>query len=288
MKKLSIYSIAILGLGLLASCEKVVDIDLPAADPVPYVDAWINDREEAQTIKVLKAVGYLSQSGPEPIANAQVSITDLTLNQTYPFSYANGSYTYDPGPGNRIGVVGHEYKLSITYNGELFEATDVLNRVCPVDSITIEYKEEETGNDEGYYATFYAQDLPGAQDYYWIRTYRNGSLNHNVTEMWAIDGSFYEDVSDGMNFILPIREGITSGDHPYVQGDEVKVLIRSLSKPSYNFIRMVNDQLTNGGMFSRVLQNVPYNLKSNQAGSKNRIYGWFGTVAESELAKKVE
>lgn len=287
MRSFQLYFIAIVSLWISA-CEKVVDIDLPTTDPVPYVDAWITDQEGPQTIKFLKATGYLSESGPEPITGAQVSVTDLTLNRTYDFSYANGAYTHDPGPGNHIGVIGHQYKLSITYEGELFEATDVLNRVCPVDSITYEYKEQGTGEEEGYYATFFAKDLAGAEDFYWIRTYRNGVLNHNVTEMWAIDGSFYEDVSDGMNFILPIREGITSGEHPYVQGDEVKVLIRSLSKPAYGFIRMVNDQLTNGGMFSRVLQNVPYNMESRQAGSNKKIYGWFGTVAESSLSKEIE
>ncbi len=55
--------------------------------------------------------------------------------------------------------------------------------------------------------------------------------------MVSVDGSYYENASDGFVFIEPFREGITSDEKPYIKGDEVKVVVRSLSKTSYDFPR---------------------------------------------------
>ncbi len=289
MKKFILYIIVIIGAGAFTSCEKVISLDVPIGDPVPYIDAWLTDKPGPQQIKFLKAVGYLDNSAPPVIADAQIRVTDLTINQTYDFTYSNGAYTHDPGAGVAIGVVGHEYKLSINWQGETFETTDKLNRVPPIDSITVEFKKETNGEEEGYYAKFFAVDIKGARDYYWIRTFRNGVRNQNVDEMWSIDGAYYEDAdSDGFNFIIPIREGITSDEKPYLKGDEVKVVMRGISKDAYEFIRLMADQLSNGGMFAKVLANVPTNVSTKKQGSPNKILGWFGTVSETELAKKIE
>lgn len=289
MKKFILYIVVIIGAAAFTSCEKVIDLNVPVGDPVPYIDAWITDKPGPQQIKFLKAVGYLDNSAPPAISDAIIKVTDLTISQTYDFTYNNGAYTHDPGAGVAIGVVGHEYKLSITWQGETFEAKDKLNRVPPVDSITVEYKEEKGGEKEGYYAKFFAKDLVGATDYYWIRTYRNGVINQNVDEMWSIDGAYYEDAdSDGFNFIVPIREGITSEEKPYLKGDEVKVVVRGISKDAHGFIRLLADQLANGGLFAKVLANVPTNVATQKQGSSNKILGWFGTVSESELSKKIE
>ena len=288
MKKNLFYIIVVALLYTLSSCEKVVDVGLPEGQSLPYVDGWITDQPGIQQIKLLKAVNYMSQQQPEPISNAQVIVTDITGNKTYNFSYDNGAYKYDAGAGG-IGVIGHSYRLDITYNGEHFEATDMLNRTTPIDSITYEFKEKESDDEkEGYYAKFFARDAIGATDYYWIRTYRNDALNPYVGEMVSIDGSFYEDASDGFVFIEPFREGITSGEKPYEKGDEVKVVVRSLSKQSYDFLDQLIDQLYSGGMFSKILTNVPSNITNKQPGSKLKIYGWFGTVAESGLAVSIQ
>jgi len=289
MQKFILYIIVIVSAGLFASCEKVIDLNVPVGDPVPYIDAWITDKPGAQQIKFQRAVGYLDNSTPPAIGDAQISVTDLTASKTYNFTFTNGAYTHDPGAGVAIGVIGHEYKLTINWQGETFEAKDKLFRVAPIDSITIEHKEEKGQEKEGYYAKLYAVDPRGQKDYTWIRTYRNGVLNQNVDEVWAIDGSYYENTdSDGFNFILPIREAITSNSKPYKKGDVVKVVMRGISKDGQEFIRMLADQLSNGGMFAKVLANIPTNVTSQKAGSSTKILGWFGTVSETEMSKTAE
>jgi hypothetical protein len=288
LKSIIKYIPAVLLISSLAACERVIDLDLPKGEAIPYVDAWLTDQPGVQTIKFLKATDYMNSNGPEPVADAQITVTDVTAGKSYPFVYKSGAYSFDAG-STPIGVVGHSYKLSITWKGEQFEATDELNRVTKIDSLTSQFKKEESGDKEGYYVKLYAHDLPGAVDYYWIRTYRNGALNYYVDEMLSADGTFDDDgLTDGYSFIPPFRDGVTSGEKPYEKGDNVKVLIRSLSKPSYEFMEQVSDQLTNDGMFSSIMTNVPSNVKNLESGKKTKIYGWFGTVAETSQTKVVE
>jgi hypothetical protein len=265
-----------------------VELDLPKGDAIPYVDAWITNQPGIQTIKFLQATDYMSEQEAEPIAGANITLTDLTENKEYPFTYNNGAYVHDAG-SEGIGVVGHSYKLRIQYNGEIFEATDVMKRITSIDSLTYKYQEEETGEEAGFYAKLYAHDLAGAIDYYWIRTYRNNQLNYHVGEMLSVDGAFGEEgVTDGFAFIPPFRDGITSDEEPYIKGDDVKVVIRSLSKNSFDFMNQAVTQLSNQGMFAEVLKNVPANLQNQQAGSNTKIYGWFGTVAETSMSVSIE
>ncbi|SEP49041.1 DUF4249 family protein [Niastella yeongjuensis] len=288
-KAIKYISVVLLGASLTA-CERVIDLDLPDGSGFPYVDAWITDQPRVQTIKLLKATEYMSQTAPEAIGDAQITVTDVTAGKSYPFTFQNGAYNYD-ATSTPIGVVGHTYKLNINWNGEQFEATDELKRSSIIDSLTSEFKKADGEDKEGYYVKLYAHDPTGGIDFTWIRTYRNGELNYHVGEMLSADGAFGngdDNLSDGFAFIPPFRDGVTSGEKPYEKGDVVEVLFRSMSKPSYDFMQQVQAQLTNDGLFGKVLTNVPANVVNQQSTSKTKIYGWFGTVAEVSASKKVE
>lgn len=282
----SLLLILILG-SLLPACEKVVDVSIPTGEKLLYVDGFITDQPGLQTIRLLQTPAYLDANGPAAIPDATINLTDITTGDVYPFTYQNGNYTYLPAGNDPIGIIGHQYKLSIDYMGARFEALDQLNRVPPVDSITVEYKTESGDRKAGYYAKFFATDIGGGTDYYWIRAFRNGQRNTYVSDWYSIDGSFDAGISDGFEFIYPIRTGITSNEKPYQQGDEVKVLIRSMSAGTYDFIDKSLNQIANGGLFAKVLENVPSNLINKTAGNNSRLYGWFGTVAESSLSKTI-
>ena len=286
-KIIKYISIVLLGASFTA-CERVISLDLPNGEALPYVDAWITDQPGVQTIKFLKATNYMNSNAAEVISDAQISVMDVTAGKLYPFTYKNGAYNYDAG-STPIGVVGHTYKLNITWKSEQFEATDMLNRNTKIDSLTSKFEEADGEDEEGYYVKLYVHDLPGAVDYYWIRTYRNGALNYNVGEMLSADGAFDDDgLTDGYSFIPPFRDGVTSGEKPYEKGETVKVLIRSMSEPSYEFMQQVQAQLTNDGLFGKVMHNVPANVNNLQSTSKTKIYGWFGTVGEISATKNVE
>lgn len=262
------------------ACEDVIDLDVPAGKTMTVVDAWINNGAGKQTIRITQTVPYTSQQTAPAVSNAVVTLTDLTDSRTFDFTFADGVYAHDPGATNSIGIIGHAYKLRIELPTGIFEGIDTLRNVTTVDSLRLEYKTEEeaVSGEEGFYARFYGKDLPGQDDYYWIRSYRN-NFNHKEADVFAINGSFNEGVSDGGQFIVPISEGITRFDKPYQRGDTVIVRIASCTKASHTFLTHVESQLNNGGLFATILQNVGTNIKNTNTSSSEKVLGWFGTSA---------
>jgi hypothetical protein len=265
----------------LGSCEKVIPLSLPS-NSLTYLDGFITDRPGAQSVKLLRSIGYLDSGNPQPVADASITLTDLTQGIDYAFSYKDGAYGYDPGGANAIGVVGHVYRLRVDWSGVRYEATDSLKRIPPIDSLNYTYKKDDGNKKAGYYASFFAVDIPGATDYYWIRAYRNGQRNGYIFDQVSIDGAYAENTNDGLEFIYPIRQAITADAKPYIIGDTVEVVMRSLSRNSYDFMNTSLAQLVNGGLFATVMANAPANLVNQTPGDKGRIYGWFGMVAERE------
>ncbi|WP_341835476.1 DUF4249 domain-containing protein [Chitinophaga pollutisoli] len=263
------------------ACEDAIDIDIPNGKTFTVVDAWITSVPGKQDIRITQTVPYTSSGSAPVVSDAKVTLTDITANKTYDFTFANGVYSHDPGV-ERIGVIGHVYKLRVELKEGIFEGVDTIKRVPQVDSLAYDFKtkEESISNKEGFYARFYAKDIPGGTDYYWIRSTRNSATSAGrVEDIFAIDGSFAENISDGLNFIQPISEGITDYDKPFQLGENVTVTIRSCTKPSHMFLSQVQAQIDLGGLFAKILENVPTNLKNIDNTSQGRVLGWFGTSA---------
>ncbi|WP_343306483.1 DUF4249 domain-containing protein [Chitinophaga niabensis] len=262
------------------SCEDVIDVDIPKGKTFAVVDAWITDEAGKQSIRITETVPYTSTGTAPVVSDAIVVLTDLTDNKTYPFTFANGVYSHDPGLDKSIGVLNHAYKLRIELKSEVFEAIDTIKRVTEIDSISYEFKTAENSatNKEGYYARFYGRDLAGASDYYWVRSYRN-TKDNRVNDAFAVDGSYQEYVSDSAVFIVPISEAITDWDKPFLLNETVIVRLASLTKNSHTFLTHVESQLQNGGLFAKILENVKSNLKNTNESSSVRVLGWFGTSA---------
>ena len=60
----------------LFSCEDIINPDLPTNDPILVVDAWINNLEETQVIKLSKTQNYLDTNSPVPVVGANVFVYD--------------------------------------------------------------------------------------------------------------------------------------------------------------------------------------------------------------------
>ena len=284
IRKTTIVSLIFAGLAMsFGSCEKVISLSLPS-NSVTYLDGFITDRTGIQSVKLLRSVAYLDTANPQPVTDAVITLTDLTQGVDYAFSYKDGAYSYDPGSANAIGLIGHVYRLRVNWSGASYEASDTLKRIPSIDSLTYTYKTDDGNKKTGYYASFFAVDLPGATDYYWIRAYRNGQIDGYVYDQVSIDGAYAENTNDGLEFIYPIREGITADAKPYLKGDTVTVAMRSLSRNSYDFMNTSIAQLVNGGLFATVMANAPANLANQTPGDKGRIYGWFGMVADREMS----
>ncbi|PUZ21758.1 hypothetical protein DCC81_24530 [Chitinophaga parva] len=280
MQKYSLLILVALGL-FFTACTDTINLNVPNKKNYPVLDAVITDQPGVQKIRFTSSVPYQDNNAAPVLSDATMTLFDLTSNNSYPFRFgADGYYSYDPGTGKSIGILGHVYKLHIEYKGDIYEAYDTIKRIPEIDSITYKYKskDDNIAGKEGYFARVFITDIKGATDYYWLRAYRNNLQTRN-TDAFAVDGAFDEGVADGFQLIMPLSESITRDDKPYQLGDTVIVQFSSLSYPTYNFMNQAYNQINNGGLFATVLENVKSNALNTVPSSSNKILGWFSTTS---------
>lgn len=285
---------------LFTSCEDVIDFNTDPAPELLVVDAWINDLDQPQIINLSLSQPYFNSSNPSGITGAEVIVENSTGKTLVFEDQNNGNYVWTPTSGETIGDVGDAFQLRITWNDREYEATSKMNRVPEIDSVTQEFREPELGNPEGIYANFFARDLPGPGDAYWIKTYKNGQFLNKPAELnIAYDAAFDSGSSvDGVVFIIPVRELInripdpdTDDDievPPYLPGDSIRVEIHSITEEAFNFLNIAKEQMTNGDntIFALPLANTKSNVIHTATGE--RALGFFNVAKVSSGGKIIE
>lgn len=261
-----------------SSCEEKIDINLDQGTSQLTVDAWITDKPGSQIIKLTKTADYF-ENAPSPAATgATVTITDDSGNV---FSFldnnGDGNYTWLPGAADTLARVGHKYTLDVFYNGEHYVSETVMQPAVVMDSLTQKKEINGLGTDSVIRAEFWARDNYGREDFYWIRTYRNGSFNNKPSGILTAWESAFGN-GDGFYFIVPYRQGINDFDNPFVPGDVVKVEIYGINMASYNFLNQAQSQMINGGLFATPPYNVITNIKNadpSATKTEQQAVGWF-------------
>lgn len=296
MKKtiLRLASLLLLGTGL-NSCEDVISIETNSNPTTQLsIDAWITDESKVQTVRLTLTQPYFDQTKPRPATGATVVLVDQD-STLYPFTEKQpGEYVWTPSAaGQTLVQVGGQYALYVSYQGEEYVATSRVNRVPPIDSINY-FKEKlpiappDDAPQEGYQADFYARDLVGPGDCYWIRAYRNDTLFNKPSQIQvAYDGGFSQGgAADGFLFILPLRASITP--ELYQANDRVRVELYSITLEAFYFLQIVRTESTNGGIFATVPGNIPSNFQNLNAQSQRKALGFFGTSAVSTFATTID
>ncbi|MDJ1504175.1 DUF4249 domain-containing protein [Xanthocytophaga agilis] len=291
MKHISLFIIGILTICLLSSCEDVIQLDVAAAESQLVIDAFISNTPSAQTIRLTKTVPYFETGDAPTVSGAEIILQNTTTGREFIFTdmQTDGQYIWKPAGKDSIGKVGDKFLLTVRYDNNEYQASSNLNRTTKVDSITVDYKEESGDDKAGYYAEFYGRDSLGKQDYYWIKSFKNGKYQTKLLTYATngIGGTDNENGSDGFLFIPPIREAITDGDDPFALGDKIRVEIWSITKETLEFFTQAEAQINNGGLFARPPENLRTNFTNNTNSSKQPV-GWFSTSAVYELEGIVE
>lgn len=283
----------------MSSCEDVINVDLKQGEPQLAVDAFLNNMDGGQKIRLTITAPYLDNSPAKPATGAVVRV----INQAgtiYNFVDANnsGNYTWTPTGNEKIGIVGDIFTLNISYQNESYNAISEMKRVPLIDSLQIEFRDRDISGIKGYFAELYARDLVGTGDCYWIKGFKNGKLNDRPTAITtAYDATFDPNGGiDGFTFIRPIRRNAfdfvdntnRTGDErlpPLNKGDVISAEIHSINKNTYDFLRAVDEQLQNGGLFARPPVNVPTNILNTNSNSKTKAVGFFNVSAVSKVTK---
>lgn len=282
-----------------ASCQDVVDIELDEVPPQLVVDAWLDNRSAPQTIRLTMSQPYFNNTFAPEVDNAVVGLADEDGNLFVFENVGDGNYTWTPAPGENLGDVGTRFVLGVEWEGNVFSSTTEMFRTPVIDSIVVEFREDEFGFPDGHYAQFYARDFVGFGDTYWIKSYKNGEFLNKPFELnFAYDAAFAPGATDGLIFITPIREAINripdpdgeddSDVPPWVPGDTITVEVHSISPLAFDFLRIAREQMTNGAntIFALPLANPRSNLVTVE-GDQTAI-GFFNVAAVSTLSQVVE
>ncbi len=302
MKNIQKIFMLLIAVSLLWSCEEDVYPELEAAEPQVVIDAWINNKSEPQYIRISETLPYFDSLSTSGIENATVYITDIEGNIRYDFvEITGGLYEWIPSPAYpRIGTIMNSYDLYINIGGEVYTSTSTLNRVPEVDSIVFSYEPESIFG-EGYYAQFYANDMIGIGDTYWIKAYKNGNyLNKPYEINLAFDAGFTAGGNiDGGTFVEMIRDMINpfdtdeAGDYlpSYLPGDNVFVEIHSITNEAFTYLNELKIQTDRPGgfaeLFSVPLSNVPTNIVGTDPEELKPL-GFFNISAVSSLGKSLD
>ena len=288
MKSIQQLLLFVLLIGTLSSCEDVIQVDVAPSATQLVIDAFINNRDTTQTIRLTQTVPYFQTGNAPTVSGATIVLKNQSTNREFVFedTGSNGMYAWTHADSDSIGKVSDTFLLTVRYQNDVYEATSKLNWTTKVDSITTEEKEAGPGDDAkaGYYAEFYGKDSTGQKDFYWIKSYKNGKYQTKQLTYATngISGHDAQNGSDGFPFIPPVRESITSSSDPFKVGDVVRVEIWSVTEETIEFFIQAESQINNGGLFARPPENLQTNFVNTVYASKKPV-GWFCTSVVNGL-----
>jgi Domain of unknown function (DUF4249) len=279
----------------LTSCEDVITLDANKGESQLVVDGWITNQPVNQQIRLTESSSYFDNSPAKPVLNATVTIVD-DRGKVFMFKDLknNGYYTWKPATGtDTLGRVGGKYLLNIKTGTEEYRSLSQINRVPKIDSISYYFDKSSPRNGpdspkEGYLVEFFARDIKGEGDCYWVKSFKGQKEFNKPNEIIPVyDGAFSPGAAtDGLQFIRPIRQSIL-GRNLALAGDTVRVDLLSISLEGFFFLQQVQQASQNGGLFAVPQSNIISNLQNVNPNGRKPL-GFFGTSAVSTLQTIVE
>ena len=282
------------------SCTDVINIEPDSAEAIFVVDAWINNQPTPQTIRLTRSAPYFDSQLAAGVSGATVTVESSEGKKFEFVDQGDGNYAWTPSTTGELGPIGTTYDLTIDLDGEVFTSATIQLGAPPVDSISQEYRVDDLSGPDGIYTNFFARDLLGLGNTYWIKTFKNGAFLNKPQEMnLAYDATFSAgSESDGIIFIPPIREATNrlpdpdtddDGDvPPWEVGDVIRVEIHSISNEAFDFLYLAREQMINGDntIFAVPLANTTGNVVNNATGK--RALGFFNVAKMTFLERTIE
>lgn len=259
-----------------AGCEQVIDVELDEGPPLLAVDSWITNKAEPCVVKLSKTGPYFKEEDLPRVSGALVQLTDAQAQLTETLQEVEpGKYTTNAMQGQ----IGHDYTLTIQYEGETYRAETSIKRTPKIDSLVSKFRKKSFNYLEGYYLLFYGSEPKGVGDYYRFIMYRNDTMLDKPENLFCIS-----DITFDGNTIA----GVELHPRPFKKGDKVRVEMLSLTKDAYYFFTELDRQIRNVSIFSNQPSNVRTNVKNVNPDSPKQAVGYFGGSGVVTQKKQIE
>ncbi len=250
LKVNNIYS-ALIVVMALASCKKVVNININDAAPQLVIQGNVTNVPGITTVTISKTINYSQDNVFPTVSGALVTIKDSTAGITAPLNEITAG-TYQTSVLQ--GIPGHTYLLSVLLNGTTYSASSTMANPVTLDSITFQIN-------SGFGQTL-INPLPNFQDPAGINNYYQfiQTINSKITKKIFV---FDDRLSDGKYVSRQLFN-----DSAYIQpNDTVQLEMRCLDKNVYEYFKELSgSDPTNGQPTS------PANPTSNITGG---VLGYF-------------
>lgn len=258
--------VAFLMIVLLASCEKVIEIDLNSANPVLVAEGVINNESPAW-LRLSYTSDYFETEQSTVEQGASVTISDNAGHAETLEYVSDGLYQGK----DLVGKFDNEYTISIVKDGVEYEASAKL--FPPSEFLSVSFdknSKQKPGQDKTYVITVNFKDDTEDKNFYLLKFLINGEFESN--SYYLVDDDFYENTGE-------IEYSPFHLD--FELGDEVLIELYSIDEDAYIYYSALND--TEGGMMGG--SSTPYNPKSN-FGSE--VLGYFAALTKVEYNTIVE
>ncbi|XMO86911.1 DUF4249 domain-containing protein [Algibacter sp. AS12] len=261
------YITSIILIFLVTSCEDVIDLKLNNSEPKLVIDAALNWQKgtdgKSQAIKLSLTAPFFDSTNP-PASGATVTVTDSNSNT---FNFIEESNTGIYKNNSFIPELNGVYILSISYNNELYTATETLIPVVPIEDV--EQKDDGGFSGEDIELKAYYTDPEGVKNYY--------IFEFNIVKFETTFIEVYDDEFSDGNRIFAFY---SNDDMQLV--DDVIITSYGISERTYQFYNILLEQTdeNSGDPFSVQPSTVRGNCV-NQTNPDNFPLGYF-RVSESD------
>ncbi|TAI48754.1 DUF4249 family protein [Flagellimonas allohymeniacidonis] len=265
MKKIIKIALTLV-VAVFASCTDVVDVEVQNGPERLVVEASLDWEKgttgNIQTIRLRKSTPFFDTNNVTDVTGASVVVTNETSGASYIFAdQNNGEYrttSFQP-------ILGQSYSLRIDYDNEVYTARETMTSVT---NITNVFQDREDGfDDEALEVHVVFTDPPEEGDNYLFKFQREGDLlpDLEVAEDEFVNGNeidWWYEIDDDDDI------------EPFEPGDVVNIEMYGISRPYYDYIKILIDQLGGVGIF----ETTPVAVKGNcinQTNPDNYAFGYF-------------
>lgn len=263
----SSLSACLLFIVLFAGCEKVVDVDLPTAEPRLIIDATFstffdgNKKTVEGGVKLSLSASFYDEELP-PVNDARVYMTDMATGEEIIFTEMENSGNYLPPVLSNFPMPNKTYKLNVIYKNETYEGTASLIPSVPIDSLV--QGDATLLNDETEIIVSFT-DKENRNDYYLF------DLDFNL--YLTTNDQFYQGQKFTFSYFYEDIE----------PGKEITLKLNGVDEQFYNYMNIVIAQSgqNGGGPFST----PPASARGNMVNIDNPDNYALGYFAISEAYK---
>lgn len=249
----------------IISCEEPTELELRQTPPRIVIEAQVTNKANYQMVKISRSTRFYGSGKTPRITDAVVTVTDDT-GEEFAFVHNPGNHADSAGiylPETPfVGAIGRTYTLRVSADGKLYEATDKMLPVTPIDSLGFKVNEnqEEDAEEPGkiYELLVFAKEPQDQQNYYLFKYYRNDSLIlFNPTDIYYSDDELLGENIDGIP--SPVYYGAD---------DRARLEVYSLSRRGYVFYNDLSTVLNadGGGMFGPIPAPPRTNISNDALG----------------------